>query len=271
LLPDAQVNAAEGQFRNDYLDDTGWWGLAWVAAYDLTGDSRYLNTARADADHMAAYWNGTCGGGVQWNETNPYKNAITNELYLWLNAALHNRLPGDSAYLGRARAEWSWFAASGVINSSHLINDGLSGGSCTNNGQPTYTYNQGVVLGGLTELYRATGDSSLLSTARTLADASTTASAVNSGGILREPNESDACDNDGAAFKGAYVRGLQALNTQLSDHPYSGYIDRQAAAARAHDRTPFDAYGPHWNGPLTASGYSCTQSALDMLTAAESD
>lgn len=259
------INAQEGNFTNDYLDDTGWWGLAWVDAYDLTGDSRYLTTARTDADHMNAYWNGTCGGGVQWSETNAYKNAITNELYLYLNASLHNRISGDSTYLSRAQSEWSWFQGSRMINSSHMINDGLDS-SCANNGQTTWTYNQGVVLNGLTELYKADGDASLLTTARTLANASTVNLASN--GVLREPGEGDACTGDGPSFKGAYVRGLGKLNNQLSDHPYTATLKSWADAAYANDRNSLDQYGPHWAGGTGTSDYGCQQSVLDLLNAA---
>jgi predicted alpha-1,6-mannanase (GH76 family) len=262
---DANINAQGGNFTNGYLDDTGWWGMAWVDAYDLTGDSRYLNTARADADHMWANWDSTCGGGVRWNTGGEYKNAVTNELFLELDAALHNRIPGDTVYLGRAQQEWSWFSASGMINGSHMINDGLSG-SCVNNGQPTWTYNQGVVLGGLTELYKATGDSGLLTTARQLAGASTVQLAVN--GVLREPGEGDSCTGDGPSFKGAYVRGLGRLNSQLSDHPYTATLNTWAASAYAHDRNALDLYGPHWAGGAGSSDYGCQQSVLDLLNAA---
>lgn len=262
---DKNLGAQEGNFTNNFLDDTGWWGLAWVDAYDLTGDSRYLNTARADADHMNTYWGGSCGGGVLWNEGGTYKNAITNELFLYLDAALHNRIPGDTTYLARAQNEWNWFKNSGMINGSNMINDGLTT-SCANNGQTTWTYNQGVVLNGLTELYKATGDASLLTTARTLADASTTTLQTN--GVLREPGEGDACTGDGPSFKGAYVRGLGSLNKQLSDHPYTATLGRWADAAYANDRNALDQYGPHWAGGSGTIGYGCQQSVLDLLNAA---
>ncbi|MFJ4920706.1 glycoside hydrolase family 76 protein [Streptomyces sp. NPDC088725] len=261
---------AQGQnFTNDYLDDTGWWGLAWVAAYDLTGDSRYLSTARTDADHMYANWTSQCGGGVLWNENMTYKNAITNELFLQLNAALHNRIGGDTVYLGRAQDEWNWFRNSGMINGGHMINDGLTD-ACANNGQTTWTYNQGVILGALAELYRATGDTTLQDTARTLADASTTSPDLHTAGILHEPGEGDGCDGDGPSFKGAYVRGLGSLNAQLSNHPYNAYLTKQADAAYNNDRDALDMYGPHWNGPqiTPAKGHGCQHSALDLLNAA---
>ncbi|MET9494500.1 glycoside hydrolase family 76 protein [Streptomyces sp. NPDC006552] len=259
------IDAQGGQFRNEYLDDTGWWGLAWVAAYDLTGDRRYLDTARADADHMYANWNNTCGGGVRWNTNGNYKNAITNELYLQLTSALHNRLPGDTVYLQRARSEWDWFRNSGMINGDRMINDGLDD-SCANNGQPTWTYNQGVVLGGLTELSRATGDTGLLTTARGLADASSVR--LQTDGVLREPGEGDGCTGDGPSFKGAYVRGLGALNRGLPDRPYGAALTRWATSAYDHDRNPLDQYGPHWSGGNGASDYGCQQSVLDLLNAA---
>jgi predicted alpha-1,6-mannanase (GH76 family) len=50
-----------------------------------------------------------------------------------------------------AESAASWFAQSGMMNASNLINDGLTT-NCQNDGNPTYSYNQGVILGALVDM-----------------------------------------------------------------------------------------------------------------------
>lgn len=100
-----------------------------------------------------------------------------------------------------------------MINGDNLINDGLDinpDGSCTNNGDTAWSYNQGVILGGLVELSRATGDSEYLSEAISIAEAAIEALSEN--GILHESCEPNDCGGDGPQFKGERILvGTDAL------------------------------------------------------------
>ncbi len=265
-----KITAARGNFINDLTDDTGWWALAWIRAYDLTDDPKYLTTAQRGVDFMWRAHDDVCGGGLWWSVNHEYKNAVSNELFIKAAAELSQRLGDDGAvYLQRAVSVWQWFEASGMINDELLINDGLDSETCRSNGDETWTYNQGVVLGGLVELATATGDSGYLDRARKLADASSTSKNLNPDGILVEPCEASGCDVNAPSFKGIYVRNLGELNRALHDHPYSEYLLDQATSAYDHDRTSNDEYGLHWSGPIASLSAATQQSAVDLLVAAQ--
>ena len=175
-------------FLNSFYDDQGWWALAWIKAYDLTGDRKFLAAAETIFKNITdtKAWDGHCGGGIYWqkNQNGPdgassYKNAIANELFLAIAAALYVRVK-DETYLKWANDEWTWFQKSGLINNKHLVNDSFgrmpasNSWSCTNDGsQAVWTYNQGVILGGLCDLYVAnqSRDPQLLDAAEQIADA----------------------------------------------------------------------------------------------------
>ena len=82
-----------GNFTSRAIDDSEWWGLTWIQAYDITGNTRYLRMAVKIAEFTNGYWDNTCGGGVWWNAERTYKNAVTNGLYIRLTAELHTAFP----------------------------------------------------------------------------------------------------------------------------------------------------------------------------------
>jgi predicted alpha-1,6-mannanase (GH76 family) len=265
----AAAQGSHANFVNTYYDDDGWWALAWIEAYDVTGNASYLTMAETIFSAIGGGWDSTCGGGVWWNTSRTYKNAIPNELFLTIAAKLANRTTGaaSTTYLNWAQQEWTWFKGSGMINAQSLINDGLTStnpNACTNNGAATWTYNQGVILGGLVELYKADKDQTLLPQAEAIANAAI--ANLGKTGILVEPAAISGGDNP--QFKGIFMRNLMALYAVDPNGQYKTFADANAASIVANDQGPNAKFGGYWQGPFDSGDATRQTSALDALIAA---
>jgi predicted alpha-1,6-mannanase (GH76 family) len=187
-------------FINGYYDDEGWWALAWIAAFDLTGDEGYLTAARDIFQDMTGAWDNLWGGGIYWGKHNgqpdtagasavphgwkgPYKNAIANALFTAVAAALsvryRQRDPSGTDhqhYLEWALRGWKWFSSShpdgvAMTNKASLVNDSPNRDGVNDNTESIWSYNQGVILSGLCDLAELTGDETYLGCAEKIADA----------------------------------------------------------------------------------------------------
>jgi predicted alpha-1,6-mannanase (GH76 family) len=239
-----------GNFTSRAIDDSEWWGLTWLQAYDLTRDPKYLNMAVTIANYVNGYWDtGTCGGGVWWDGERTYKNAIVNGLWIRLTAELHNRIPGDTLWLGRSRTAWTWFQGSGMINANGLVNDGLTN-ACTNNGQNVWTYNQGLAIGAGLELWRATRDPQILTSVKRLADAAIGPDALVTDGVLSETCDASdqTCDDNAKQFKGIFMRYWTDLVDTTHERRYAAFLDQQANNLWENDRDAAGRLGTRWSG-----------------------
>ena len=316
----------------EHYDDYGWWALALLrfarvpptmpaapasASADALGGTdalNYVGMARTVFEMYVrdAWSNDTCGGGVYWGPVHgapSYKNAITNELFLALSAELFEAT-GEARFGEWAARQWAWLSdasAGGAMRGAAsvnggLYNDGLSAdwvepSRCVNNNSTVWTYNQGVILGGLASFHRATNDSSLLVAADATARAAM-ARLVDGDGVLRESCEGGermsvddgagaatgadaiACNGDQQLFKGAFARHLWYLSTVAAPADaadYRAFLSANAASAIALDRpdlsrnfSAFATFGLHWAGPFdgTLAGAATQSAALDLIVAA---
>lgn len=172
----------------------------WYAAQFIPS---FAHRARVFYDLASQGWNTSlCGGGMIWNPSlAPYKNAITNELFIAASVSMYLYFPGDqnsspfsapgkdisdqapptarphdSKYLKAAIDGYRWLSTSNMTNSQGLFTDGyhirgwrgrrtnstIGSGKCDVRNEMVYTYNQGVLLSGLRGLWESTGARSYL-------------------------------------------------------------------------------------------------------------
>lgn len=215
---------------------------------------------------MKGGWSDTCGGGIWWKKNERYKNAIANELFLSVAVRLAEKTHGQTraGYLDWARKEERWFVNSGMINPQGLVNDGLDA-SCHNNQKTTWTYNQGVLLTGLSGLAKLSHQSAPLQLANRIASA-VCQHLVDAQGVLHDPCEPQ-CGADGIQFKGILIRNLATLQQASPSPQIASLLHTNAESVWTKARTEKGSFATNWSGPPIDSGTGSLISALDALTA----
>lgn len=200
-----------GRWTNSYYDDMAWLALALERAQRLTGVGRpkALHTL---ADQFLTAWVPEDGGGIPWRKQDQFFNAPANgpaAIFL----ARHLAAQGES--LRRAQQMADWIDETLLDPQTHLIFDGIKGGSLV---RAQYTYCQGVVLGAETELAARTSDARHAERVHRLVAA--VAEHMAPGGVIN-----GAGGGDGGLFNGILARYLALVATSL---PGTSSADEEA-------------------------------------------
>nr|UUA80606.1 glycoside hydrolase family 76 protein [Flammulina filiformis] len=261
--------------NEDYLenggsyDDVQWVSIDYLLSGNVEMGKKYYDIASTAVD--STY----CGGGLFWSGARDYKNAITNELYMATSGYLYEKTQDDQ-YLTNLKNTWAWLAGTGMKGANGLFNDGLTkDGTCANNGQTQWTYNQGVVLVGLGYLNKYAGSQEAVATAWEIMNAIIENLTIDSG--LRESCESDTqmrCNSDQQSFKGIlveYMAWFLSITGRDDGTKYSDFIKLQADKVLANARDADGYYSNLWyatdKGAATRTGPS-QGAALGALVAA---
>ncbi|KKP03601.1 hypothetical protein THAR02_04285 [Trichoderma harzianum] len=253
-----------------------WRGHLWIPSFQSRAKSFWLLGAQG--------WDtALCHGGMVWNpRLEPYKNAITNELYISASISMYRYMSNgsvadkDPLHLQAAIEGYKWLVNSNMMNREGLYADGFhigrrrhGGVECNLRDEMVYTYNQGVLLTGQRGLWDVTGSPSYLEDGHNLIQAVIKATGwslktnrpidlvdvsaklpkwrgLGRGGILEEKcDSSGTCSQDGQTFKGIYFHHLTAFCRPLDENnPNEGdYVDVDGfARVKAAHKSACQAY-----------------------------
>ncbi|KAK5715503.1 hypothetical protein LTR15_010148 [Elasticomyces elasticus] len=255
-----------GSWLNDFYDDEGWWAIAFIKAYDVTGNDTYLSTAKDIFEDLLTGLNATCGG-QWWDKPHSQNNAINNELFIHVAAALGNRVTDNQHYYCQyAEDHANWFLNAGLLSENNTFHDGFTLSDCSVEGT-VFSYNQGVILSALVELSALTGNSSWLDSATKVADGAVK-TLVDSNGIFTETGSYPTNDLVADQFKGVFARGLADLQKVRGDDSYVTLLTKSADSIWQNDKDDNGFLGPDWQGPVYKTSAPAQSSALDCLIAA---
>lgn len=301
------LSTAKRNFANEFMDDTAWWGLAWLEAsryelyyrHDQADAAKFLAVAEYDERYIVAAPR-QCGGIVWALRRAP--DMVTSAEFVSLAAKLSSYLqaPGvfhnsaeASQFLTDARYVLHWLEHSGMVDVSWgYVLDRINGGCHDFIGGPL-TYTEGEMADALTQMGVATHQPIYFrQAARFIHHILNYKSGFLAHGILRERCEglSGECrDNrnrlDIPAWKGIFIQAVADWRAATHRPYFFRFLRNQAAAVvdnavltvdnRSGDcATPATCqfgfiWGRRLNGarPPVPNTAASQESAIDALTA----
>jgi hypothetical protein len=245
-------------------DDIGWMTNAVLRGYQYTGIARYLTVA--EANWNMGYnrgWDGTLGGGI-WENNMPSagKQALSNDPFVWEGVAFY-QLTGDSTYLTKAEAIYSW-VRSNLVNTTNAhnslgepgqVNQGINQDGTLSPGDNVY--NEGSFVAAAAALYRVTGTQGYYD------DALRTITHV----INKQPILNNNQEHCGCQWAYWFTYGLSQFATEANLWPqYLPYLQRNASAAWSK-RNGLNLTWNDWTAPTSNSVGSSNPDEVEMESA----
>ena len=268
LMPDNQTKT-EGN------DDQVFWAFAAMSAAELKfpdpsgGNPSWAAIAQNVFNQQAGRWDpSSCGGGLRWqiytwNNGYTYKNTPSNGGFFQLAARLA-RYTGNDTYVDWAEKMWTWMETAKLIDDTggfFKVNDGAdTPDNCASPNAAQFSYNYGILIGGLAYLHNYTQDDKWLTPLNGLLDTTwkyffpRNEIMVESG---CEPYNS--CTTDGLTFKSFTLRWLALCAELVPDTASTIWPYIQASAAGAAGQCDGGDDG-------TQCGYHWTTTTYDGLT-----
>lgn len=227
-------------------DDIGWFSLALVRGYQITGNTTFLNQAKYGFDYAYGRgWDTQYNGGGIWEENpeyaarenpprDPTKEALSNDS-LGKVAAMIYQSTHEASYLAKARQIYDWVWGHLYNAGTGQVYAGVDRSGRVNTG--TAAYNQGTFADFANLIYEITGDGNVYNDAKRAIDYARTNLTVN-GVFSNSAGYLNTWADEMARGAGHFVRD----NRQWDG--YYSWMVQNADAIKANRRTDL---GITWN------------------------
>jgi glycosyl hydrolase family 76 len=242
---------APQDFENNYMDDTGWWGIAWVHAaeyelrvqHDTSAASTYLTVAEDDARYLEEQPK-RCGAASIPFKDGYAPNTITDTEFIDLVAQLGQLRSGNGPLANADLAsEWrsdashtlSWLEASGLVNMRTGAVHRTQDNHCRSVGPPQ-TYTEGETADALVQVGLLTHDRSDINQATVFINrALEPRHRMLVAGVLQEPCEGQTriCLGQSyniTVFKGLLDDAVADWSAATGSAAYQPFLSAQAQA-----------------------------------------